>query len=517
MKIFGLEIKKTKQFEPVRKDLKADYYGDVVTSHSVPFDGEKSANELGPAFNYEMQYDKLRVRSWQLYVESDIAKTVLDKFTLWMVDKGLKLQCQPDKLIIREKHPNFDSEKFNESVEARFNNWMKSKRSSHNKMKSGNQLSKIAFKNSKIGGDVLVIMRVENGTPTIQIIDGCHLRSTSLSVGLNGNRVINGVEIDKTGKHIRYWVRKKNGQFQKIKAWNKSGIRQAFLVYGDEHRLNDVRGVPLIMTSMETIKKMDRYKEAVIGSAEEREKIAFFLEHNQFSSGENPFGGAIADMTGISDQPGQLATDQQGKEVARQVAATTNKQAINLPVGSTIKSVESKTELYFKEFHGTMTETICSAVGIPPNVALSLYNDSYSASRAATKDWEHTMSVVRDEYGNGYYHNIFSFWFHVMVLNGRISSDGYLSAFANNDTEMIDAFLNSRFTGPNFPHIDPLKEVQAERAKLGPLANNIPLTTVESAVENLGELDSVSIAEQFATEKTSFDSQLDISETPDEV
>jgi hypothetical protein len=50
------------------------------------------------------------------------------------------------------------------------------------------------------------------------------------------------------------------------------------------------------------------------------------------------------------------------------------------------------------------------------------------------------------------------------------------------------------------PHIDPLKEVMAERAKLGTAADAIPLTTVEDATRNLNGGDSDSNMTQFADE-----------------
>jgi hypothetical protein len=45
-----------------------------------------------------------------------------------------------------------------------------------------------------------------------------------------------------------------------------------------------------------------------------------------------------------------------------------------------------------------------------------------------------------------------------------------------------------------------LKEVNAERRKLGPLADNIPLTTVEQATEVLNGGDSDSNIQQFSEE-----------------
>ena len=51
-----------------------------------------------------------------------------------------------------------------------------------------------------------------------------------------------------------------------------------------------------------------------------------------------------------------------------------------------------------------------------------------------------------------------------------------------------------------FPHIDPLKEVKAERLKLGTLSDHLPLTNLESATEALMSGNAMSNIEQFATE-----------------
>ena len=129
-----------------------------------------------------------------------------------------------------------------------------------------------------------------------------------------------------------------------------------------------------------------------------------------------------------------------------------------------------------------------------------MYNDSFSASRAATKDWEHTIEVQRDFFIEQFYAPIYQFWLFFEVLNGKINAPGFLNAWKENNWFSLEAYCNARFTGPLFPHIDPLKEVKAEREKLGTLAAHIPLTTVEAATEFLMSGDSDSNAYQFAEE-----------------
>ncbi len=65
----------------------------------------------------------------------------------------------------------------------------------------------------------------------------------------------------------------------------------------------------------------------------------------------------------------------------------------------------------------------------------------------------------------------------------------------------MDSFRNARFVGASVPHIDPLKEVEAERAKLGDAAAHLPLTTLEAATEALGGGDVGANLEQFAREQ----------------
>jgi capsid protein len=215
-----------------------------------------------------------------------------------------------------------------------------------------------------------------------------------------------------------------------------------------------------------------------------------------------------------NENGGGMPTDDFSDQLAKNIIATTNKQTFNMSPGSTVKAVESKQEMFFEEFYKTNANIICAAIGIPPNVAFSLYTDSFSASRAATKDWEHTMNVEREDFQFQFYQRVYDFWLHFEVLNGRIDIPGYLQAFYSGDVITLEAIRNARFTGAQFPHIDPLKEVQAERLKLGDSAKQIPLTTVEMATEALNGGDSNANIDQFSEElKKAIEKQISVDPT----
>ena len=61
----------------------ATYYGNVYPIYTKIFDGEKTQGELGAPLNYVPDYTGLAFRSWQAYIESDIAGIIF-KLDSWI-------------------------------------------------------------------------------------------------------------------------------------------------------------------------------------------------------------------------------------------------------------------------------------------------------------------------------------------------------------------------------------------------------------------------------------------------
>lgn len=514
MKIFGFEITRETPIQPEatainKPEVKASIseYGSssiqMLGAYSLRgWDGEKNSGELGPIISYVPDYYRLTERSWQAYAENDVAKTILDKWTTWIIDVGLKLRTNPAKIVLESEGITMtkdQSEAFNDVVESRFEIWSNSKNSSFTGEDTFNELTRTAYINSKMG-DCLVVLRYVNNTVKVQLIDGMKVQNPMKNKSDAGNIISNGVEITPTGQHVGYWIRKNLNNFEFIPAYSEAtGLRTAFLVYGSRWRLDYYRGLPKIATSLESLKKLERYKEATVAGAEEIAKVAYQIVHQNFSDGQSPLAAQMARAWGESGQ--DVPVDHVGDALAAKVAATTTKQVINNTKGSEVKPLNQGNGVAgFSEFHSTNADLICAAVGIPPNVAFSLYNDSFSASRAATKDWDHTMIVERNWFANMFYDYVYKFWFYTEVAKGKISAPGFLVAHEIKDFMITESYQRARFTGPMFPHINPLVEAQAERLKLGTAMDHIPLGDVEQSTELLGTGDSDSNIEQAADE-----------------
>ncbi len=460
------------------------------------YDGEKTPGEIGDIKDYRPDYYALRARSWQSYLESEITQTMIGKLAKWVVGSGLKLQVEPEYALIDglESDPDFVRE-----IESNFRLVAGSTISDYSSNENLHELGNTAYINAVVGGDMLCILRSDgNGQVTKQLIDGAHVTSWNAKK-VGKNRLDWGVERDKKGRHVAYHVATVSGT-KRVKAYDRSGkFRMAYLIYGLKYRMDEVRGISILSAMLETLKKLDRYKEAAVGSAEELAKIAYFIEHGQASTGENPFVRQMAQAANLGIGNAEESTNTEVDTFATKVATTLQKQVVNMPNNSAIKTIAPhSTVINYPDFLTTNINLVASSIQIPPEVAMSMYNSNYSASRAAIKDWEHSLKVERKRFSDKYYKNYYILWLTAQAMSGKINYPAYTKAVLTGDIMTVLACQNARFTGANVPNIDPLKEVKAVREMLG--NDNIPLISHEEAVELLGSGDWFTIIEKIKNE-----------------
>lgn len=505
MEIFGWEFNKKK--DPIQESEQSPVLartGYTRTLFSI-FDGEKNTGELGYPVKYDLDYKGLRLRSWESYLSSEITQTVVKRFSMWVIGSGLKLQSEPINSILEESNIKVQPSMI-KSIENRFRVFANSKKVDFSENKNLHQIAKTVFINKIVGGDMLVVLRLdEKFRINIQLVDGATIINPLWTKDISeakarGNEIKNGIEIDSRGRNVAFYVKTDPMTTERILAHNpNTGREMAFMVYGSEYRVSDNRGLPLFSAVLETLKKLDRYKEAVVGSAEERAKIPYVIEHGIGSTGENPLLSNLSKSFNASDEQ-KIPEDINGKQLQENVAATMQKTVVNMPQDASLKSLESKTELNYNDFYSPNVNSICASIGIPPEVALSKYDSNFSSARAALKDWEHTLNVTRKDFSSQFYDKIYQFWLDMEVLKQNIQVDGYINALAKDDEVVLAAFRNSRFVGANVPHIDPVKEVQAERLKLGKTGESIPLTTSEASTEAVNGGDFESNLKQYSEE-----------------
>lgn len=478
-----------------------------LSSWAVSFDGERFEGEMGSIKNYLMDYPRLRLRGWQAFVESDIVKGILNKYKTWVVGEGLKLQSTPVTSIIESSIPQFDRKEFTKDFESRFSVWATSKRSSWSGESTLQQLAGEAYKNIKIAGDVLVVLRVEDSTLKVELIDSDLVKQPPLGI-LKDPRVEHGVKTDKRGKHISYYVATSDPlKFNEVKAYDKQGRRVAYMVYGEKFRPGSVRGTTLMATVLASIKTLTRYKDASVMGAEERAKVPFFIEHNENSTEENIYASQVQASVPTNKVAGGALSHEEGIKTASAVAATVANSVFNMPKGATINSIKTDQEITFSEFFKGNHEVVCAAMNIPIEVALSKYDSNYAASQGARTDWMRVCTLDRNDFGTQFYQPIINLFLEIESIKGTINIQN-LSVTRIKDPDLFDSITKCRWVGVNMTNIDPVKDVKAWREKLGAAAADIPLATVDEAVEALSTGDADSTIETFAQEREAYDERI---------
>lgn len=464
------------------------------------FDGEKTTGQLGAVIDVVPIHHKLALRSYELYAKNDLIKILEDRKLQWSIGVGLKLEVEPNKEVLSMFNVTID-DSFYKRVESLWKVYMESEMIDYSENVNLHQIAWECKKAASLSGDSLVICRVENKNLTVQLISTQFLINPCIELEggyklPEGNCIENGIEFDKRGKHVAYYVLKRDDKellskldnYDRIEAFGKeSGKRLAWIVYADKLSHDHKRGVPDTMQVIEKATKLDRFNEAVVAGAEQRANVVYAIEHTADSTGEdilsqyanNAIPG-LGDVDGETDSTPYVLADAS----AQRIMEATESTAINMPIGAKLNFLQSDRENNFESFDNASSKKVAASMNIPLEVALHSYNSNYSASRAAINGFGHMNEIDQVKFSNQFYKPIYKLWFYLMTYTNVIDAPGYIVAEQQKNRLVVDAYTGCKFVGKKMPHIDPLKEANAIRKFLGDRTKGeIPLISNEQAAE----------------------------------
>ena len=398
------------------------------------FDGDKFFGGFGHTQIQLVDYWSLRNRSAQLFNENLYARGIIRRLINNEINTGLCLESTPDEAVLGL--PDDALGDWSEDVETRFNLWARSERvCDYMQQDSFSSIQRAARVEALVTGDCLVVLRQTNITrlPSVQLISGNKVQ-TPLGSGaekqVTGNRIRYGVETDPAGRHVAYHVIDDRGVTSRIAAYGEqSGRRVAWLVYGTEKRLDDVRGQPLLALVLQSLKEIDRYRDSAQRKAVVNSFLAMFISKTQDKQGTRPItGGAI--------RRDRITTDPVGNEASQRVREYDIASHIpglvieELQVGEEPKAFGSAgTDTDLGTFESIILQGVSWALEIPPEILTLSFNSNYSASQAAINELKLYQNRVRTDFGDHFCQPIYQEWFLSEVLNGTVQAEGFLAAW----------------------------------------------------------------------------------------
>lgn len=290
----------------------------------------------------------------------------------------------------------------------------------------------------------------------LQLVDAA--RVSNPNMGPDTDTLIDGVEIDRVGRPLRYWMQRRhpadhvvgvNDMFR----WDpvpvfgaQTGRRRVMHVWSDKDRIGAVRGAPLLAPILEPLQQIETLGRAELMGSVIAALFTVFIEHENQQTDE--LGNPIGTLAGEPEDDGGNVSMGSGAVVDLEPGA---KPHIANPTRPNDK---------YDPFFLSIVKQIGAAVEIPLDELLLAYNSSYSAARAAMlqawrmyvmRRWQLTQQLCMP---------VRLLWFDEAVARGRIPVTGYA------DPIRRAAYTAAMWVGPARGSMDELKEAQAAEKRI---------------------------------------------------
>ena len=429
------------------------------------FDGDKFAGGFGATSLFSNDYWTLRQRSNQLFNENLYARGLIRRLITNEINTGLNLEATPNGDILGGSMKDDDVRtEWSEDVESRFQIWSKNAPlCDYFQADTFGAIQRTARREALITGDVLVVLRQSPRLrlPKVQLISGEKVESPMSVKPRKGHTIKHGVELDAAGRQVAYWVRQVDGTSARVPAiGERTGRRIAWLVYGTDKRLDEVRGQPLLALVLQSLKEIDRYRDSAQRKAVINSILAMFIKKTDDKPGTKPMtGGALRrDEATVTDGDGSARTYNLSSQIPGVILDEL--QTGEEPVGFN----SAGTDINFATFEAAIVNAIAWANEVPPEVLTLAFQNNYSASRGAVNELKLYLDKVRSEIAEKLTEPIYQEWLVSEILLGKISAPGFLEAWRDiSKYDILGAWIASDWSGAIKPSVDLKKEVAAYR------------------------------------------------------
>ncbi|MGG1392319.1 phage portal protein [Brevibacillus brevis] len=421
----------------------------------------------------------LRERSRDLYMGGGLATGAIKKNQSNIVGSGLTLKCQLNYRLLGITAEQ--AKEWEDRTEFEFNLWASSK-IDNTGLNDFYDAQRIMLTGWLLNGDSLAVMKYADAAERLNpyrmrlhLIEGDRLNNPNHTQGYSpilttegfslseyvelsdGRAIRNGIETDPNGKVIAYWISNKHPnstipqghitQWARVEAQNSvSGLPNVLFVM-DAERAEQYRGVPYLAPVIEQVKQMDRYAEAEIAAAIINSFFAAFITRKEGAKNELPFTNPIPESEQLKLSPEErLSSYELGPGTINMLA-----EGEEVTFGD-----PTHPNAGFDSFTKVMAQLAGAALDMPYEVLLSVFNSSYSASRAALLQAWRSFRDRRDWFSHDFCQPVYETWLFEAVATGRIKAPGFF-----NDPVMRKLWGQAIWIGPSPGQIDPEKEVDA--------------------------------------------------------
>lgn len=412
----------------------------------------------------------LRQRARMLYMSAPLATSAIRTVRTNAVGSGLRPKPRPDRDALGMTAEQ--AAEWCKVAEREFGLWADSRQTCDAAgMNNFSELQQLAMVSWLMSGDVFAAITREKTdamhpySMRLQLVEadrvmtpsGSGMVSAFSTTGTTpeGNRIYDGVEVDKQGKAIAYHISNhypgelappgERHESVRIPIIGENSGLPNILHVMESERPGQYRGVPFLAQVIEPLLQMRRYTESELIAAVVESFFTAFVKTSE--PGDNPFNSVMP--------AGQLPTEE---EIAPDEYEMGPGQVNFMQPGEDIVFADPKRPSSgFDAFTMSMCKQVGAALEIPGELLLKTFNSSYSASRAALMEAWKAFRMRREWFVADFCQPVWELFMSEAVALGRIKAPGFLR-----DPLIRRSYLQCEWVGPSQGQLDPVKEVTAE-------------------------------------------------------
>jgi len=383
-----------------------------------------------------------------------------------IVGCGLRLSAKPNWRILEWDRDQ--AEEWGNTVEAWWSTWWETCSVDAAECLTGDGLTSQAFNSSFLNGELLALPmwmpdRGSRFATRLQMIDPDRLSNPHGA--MNSERLRDGVEIDRYGKPLAYWIRNSHpgetffsfgagsgiGEWTRVSAVTAFGRARVIHAF-DRLRSSQSRGKPALTSVMRQFKVLGDLTNAELKAAVVNAMVAMFTESALDQDG-------IVEL--LSSNPDALKAYQEG--LAKRDSSAIEfggARIIPLRLGERISSYKSeRPNTSFESFVTMLFRHIATGLHIPYELLMKDFSKTnYSSARAALLEAWRFFRGRRKWLAVNWMGPVYRLWLEEAVDMGLIEAPGFY--------ENWEAYCRATWIGDGRGWVDPLKEAQAAELRM---------------------------------------------------
>lgn len=385
----------------------------------------------------QAQRNIIRARARDLERNSDIAEAIIGPMERNVIGTGLRVQAK----VLNNKGDEDDD--LNNKIEELWNDWCRPRNCDITGQQSFIELQQMAIRRIVVDGGIFFVKVYANGSIPFYLqareVDELDTSCNNLP-GIDGNRVIGGIELNNYNKPVAYHFKKYtpdgfySGESEIIEA-------NRVIPLWKKNRPSQIREISSLARTLPRIRDINEFVEAV--SVKERilACLSVFIT-KQSPTGNIGRGVNIDSKSGYqtrSISPGMIHELQPGEQIS----------AVN-PSGQSSNA---------KDFITTQQRLAGGGQGLSYEaVSRDMSQVNYSSARQGLLEDQRTYSMWQDFLIEHFCREVYTEFVISAVLSGQLD----IKDFWKNKSK----YLRHEWITPGWSWIDPLKEVKANECAL---------------------------------------------------